>query len=282
MAKIQIPFKAYSGDKPYIFVSYAHVNKDIVFPLIKQLHDKGYRVWYDEGIDPSTEWRKIITEHLMPATAVLVFLSPEAVNSKFVNREVSLADEENIPIVPVLLKETELTKDLRLTLTLLQRIDYFNYSDDEAFFVDLLRAPHLKGCFESSPSPPPPPPPPPPSDGKSDIEKGHDFYKKGNYTEAVNWFRKAAEQGLVAAQCNLGLCYALGRGVAKDESEGVNWFRKAAEQGHARAQYYLGVCYERGRGVAKDESEAVNWYRKAAEQGDVFAVRELKRRGISL
>ena len=43
---IQIPFEAYSGGKPYIFVSYAHANKGMVFPLIKQLHDKGYRIWY--------------------------------------------------------------------------------------------------------------------------------------------------------------------------------------------------------------------------------------------
>ena len=41
----------------------------------------------------------------------------------------------------------------------------------------------------------------------------------------------------------LGLIYAMGRGVAKDQVEAVKWYRKAAEQNHAEAQYNLGVCY---------------------------------------
>jgi len=39
-----------------------------------------------------------------------------------------------------------------------------------------------------------------------------------------------------------------------------------AEQGNVEAQYNLGVIYAEGRGVAKDETEAVSWFRKAAEQ----------------
>ncbi len=45
------------------------------------------------------------------------------------------------------------------------------------------------------------------------------------------------------AQYNLGICYANGQGVTKDEAEAVKWYRKAAEQNHAMAQYNLGVCY---------------------------------------
>ena len=41
----------------------------------------------------------------------------------------------------------------------------------------------------------------------------------------------------------LGVAYANGVGVAKDEAEAVKWYRKAAEQNHAQAQYNLGVCY---------------------------------------
>ena len=35
----------------------------------------------------------------------------------------------------------------------------------------------------------------------------------------------------------------------------MKWFRKAAEQEDADAQYNLGVCYANGEGVAKDEVE---------------------------
>lgn len=41
------------------------------------------------------------------------------------------------------------------------------------------------------------------------------------------------------AQYNLGQCYRLGRGVAEDITEAVKWYRKAAEQGHENAKKRL-------------------------------------------
>ncbi len=90
-----------------------------------------------------------------------------------------------------------------------------------------------------------------------------------NEIEAVKWLQKAAAQNHPAAQLNLGVCYAKGEGVAKDEVEAVKWFRKSAEQNFALAQGVLGTQYEYGQGVAKDDVEAVKWYRKAAEQNDI-------------
>ena len=43
-----------------------------------------------------------------------------------------------------------------------------------------------------------------------------------------------------------------GLGVPQDYTEAVNWFRKAAEQGYAQAQYKLGVMYDEGLGVTQD------------------------------
>ncbi len=88
-----------------------------------------------------------------------------------------------------------------------------------------------------------------------------------NMTEAVKWFRKASEQGLAKAQHNLGVCYDEGLGVAKNMTEAVKWYRKASDQGLADAQCNLGVCYLEGEGVAKNMAEAVKWFRKAADQG---------------
>ncbi len=96
-----------------------------------------------------------------------------------------------------------------------------------------------------------------------------------DYTEAVKWFRKAAEQGHTGAQYHLGVCYFQGEGVAQDYTEAVKWYRKAAEQGDADVQYELGVCYFQGEGVTKDYAEAVKWYRKAAEQGQADAQSDL-------
>ena len=80
-----------------------------------------------------------------------------------------------------------------------------------------------------------------------------------------------AEQGLAAAQYNLGFMYAFGRGVPKNDAEAVKWYRKAADQGDADAQYNLGVMYGNGRGVPENDAEAVKWWLKAADQGDANA-----------
>jgi len=49
-------------------------------------------------------------------------------------------------------------------------------------------------------------------------------------------------------------------GVAKDKFEAVEWFRKAVEQGHAEAQVQLGEMYLNGFGVPKAEGEGVKLF----------------------
>ena len=61
---------------------------------------------------------------------------------------------------------------------------------------------------------------------------------------------------------------AQGSGVLQDFKEAVEWYRKAAEQGHGDAQLYLGNMYKNGYGVPEDLKAAVKWYRKSAEQGN--------------
>ena len=90
---------------------------------------------------------------------------------------------------------------------------------------------------------------------------------KKNYTEAVKWYKRAAEQGHVKAQHYLGRLYEDGNGVSKDLSEALRWYKKAADQGYDHAQWYLGLCYHEGKGVSEDLSEAVRWYKKSADQG---------------
>ncbi len=69
--------------------------------------------------------------------------------------------------------------------------------------------------------------------------------------------------------------YEYGRGVPKSETEAVNWYRKSADQRDADGQRSLGVMYSNGRGVPKDEVVAVNWFRKSADQGNAEAQRNI-------
>mmetsp|Transcript_6338 Transcript_6338/g.13806 ORF Transcript_6338/g.13806 Transcript_6338/m.13806 type:complete len:92 (-) Transcript_6338:35-310(-) len=47
------------------------------------------------------------------------------------------------------------------------------------------------------------------------------------------------------------------RGVCKNETEAVIWYRKAAEQNNSNAQCNLGTMLAKGRGVDENETEAV-------------------------
>jgi TPR repeat protein len=76
--------------------------------------------------------------------------------------------------------------------------------------------------------------------------------------DAVETIR-LAEQGDVGAQFLLGLMYEHGRGVPQDETEAVRWYRLAANQGFAVAQSNLGVMYRNGRGVPQDDVAAHMW-----------------------
>ena len=106
------------------------------------------------------------------------------------------------------------------------------------------------------------------------VDLGESFVRANNWAEAVNWHRKAAEQGDAGAQAMLGGAYAHGLGVQKNAAEAAKWSLKAAdqyrgraEQGDADCQSNLAGCYA----SAGDHPEAVKWYWRAAEQDVAIA-----------
>jgi TPR repeat protein len=76
--------------------------------------------------------------------------------------------------------------------------------------------------------------------------------------------RKAAEQGLVAAEVRLAECYRDGRGVGRDAAQAAQWYRRAADAGDTTAQGTLGTMYAMGLGVERDDAEAYFWFDLAA------------------
>ena len=96
-----------------------------------------------------------------------------------------------------------------------------------------------------------------------------------NQTEAINWYRSAAELGHADAQNQLGLKYDVGEGVSVDDVEAVRWYQKAADQGLLVARSNLGLMYENGEGVPKNDSEALKWIRMSAEHGLALAQNKL-------
>jgi TPR repeat protein len=92
-----------------------------------------------------------------------------------------------------------------------------------------------------------------------------------DYRVAIQWYRRAAEQGDALAQFQLGVLYANGQGVRQNYEIAGQWYRRAADQGDAVAQFNLGVRYANGQGVPQNDELAGRWYRRAAQQGHARA-----------
>jgi uncharacterized protein len=76
---------------------------------------------------------------------------------------------------------------------------------------------------------------------------------------------------------HLGILYHEGWGVDQDYTQARQWYEKAAAQGHAGAMNNLGFLYENGSGVGKDYAQARQWFEKAAALGSNVAKNNLQR-----
>ncbi|WP_049824747.1 tetratricopeptide repeat protein [Rhodopseudomonas palustris] len=125
--------------------------------------------------------------------------------------------------------------------------------------------------------------------------------------EALAAFRKAADKGSTSAMVELGVAYATGAGVAKDDAKARQLFERAAEAGNPRgvsnlaalgggtpsdpgktrallakgaetnaeAQYQLGMMLAEGLGGPKDDVAARALFEKAAAQGHPAALERM-------
>ena len=136
------PFPAYKGDEPYIFVSYAHADDELVYPEIQWLHDQGFNIWYDDGIDPGSTWRDEVALALTQCGVFLYFVTPKSVTSANCLKEVNFCLSRERKILSVHLEETELPIGLELSLSDTQAImcSELSRSACEVKLVDSLRS----------------------------------------------------------------------------------------------------------------------------------------------
>jgi hypothetical protein len=124
------PFEAYVGPLPYAFVSYAHRDAANVFPEMVRLHAQGYRLWYDEGIDPGNEWPEEVARALESCSYFIVFVSPVAVRSQNVRNEIHFALNKGKPFLAIHTAETALPSGLELRMGDIQAIMKYRMSQD--------------------------------------------------------------------------------------------------------------------------------------------------------
>lgn len=89
-------------------------------------------------------------------------------------------------------------------------------------------------------------------------------------------YATAAESGHLKAMHNLAVMIVedSGPGGKPDYTNAIPWFRRAADRGLRDSQYNLGVLYARGLGVQANLAESYRWFSLAANQGDTDAAKK--------
>jgi len=136
---INLPCAAYTGDQPFAFVSYAHLDAEAVYPEIRRLDLMGYRIWYDEGIDPGNEWPEEVASALNRCAQFIVYVTQRAIGSRNVRNEINYALKLNKPFFAIHLDETALPPGMELQMSSIQAILRWRMSE-QTYVRNLERA----------------------------------------------------------------------------------------------------------------------------------------------
>ena len=124
----------YEGEEDYLFISYSHKDSEIVIPILEKLEEAGYRIWFDEGIDPGSEWPETIADHLNRASVCVGFITENYLNSQNCRRELNFALKKQIPFLAIMLEDVKMSLGVEMQLSAYQAIYKYKLPSDEKFF----------------------------------------------------------------------------------------------------------------------------------------------------
>lgn len=142
--------RSYQGDENYIFVSYAHKDKDLVYPLIRTMQENGYNVWFDEDITPASEFTEYIAENLLRSAFFIAMITPQYLASHYCRHELSFACNQNKKRLLIYLEKVTLTPGLQMMTTDQQAILKYQYSDTSYFYDKLFHSDGIDICKSQS------------------------------------------------------------------------------------------------------------------------------------
>ncbi len=136
----------YLGKEKYIFVSYAHKDSDRVFPVLSRLSELGYRIWFDLGIDPGTEWDENIAHHIDACEYYLAFVSKSFIDSENCKDELVYARDLSKNRLIVYLEEVDLPSGIAMRVNRIQSVFRYKYSDEKDFIDSICTSKGIALC----------------------------------------------------------------------------------------------------------------------------------------
>ena len=103
--KLASPFQA-DEEKPFIFISYSHRDREAVLEIIKRLYEEGWKIWYDEGLTIGDRYDETLEEHVRDCSVFLLFVTSHSLNSRYCrDNEIPWANRYGKPIIKCILEE---------------------------------------------------------------------------------------------------------------------------------------------------------------------------------
>lgn len=268
-----------------VFISHSSENEEQVKSICAYLEDKGLKCFFSKrDIPPGVSYPGAITRAMRESEMVLLIFSKESNESTQVDRELTLANDQKKKMSCFRLEDVAYSDDKAYLMSGVNWLDAFPTPEQHYFELlqDICRqlgreVPQQEeteedkreryestlGYLISNAS-----------KGNSDAqyELGKAYFE-GTYgltidaEEAFRWIMKAAKKGHIFAENHIGVCYATGIYVKKNDEEAIKWYRLSALHGNVVAQGNLGFKYYSGEGCKKDIAQAVKWWSLAADQG---------------
>lgn len=162
MEEITKPRSDHAGGH-FLFVSYSHDDKELVYKDIQTLQAKEMRIWYDEGLEPGEEWfRDVESKVNMPeCIGVIFYVSQTFLSSSSVQREITIFSEStkknyypvnllNASIPEQVMKTPGISPALQSELCRLFRDDVTYMCSDDAERTDKMVNTFTKWGFDQS------------------------------------------------------------------------------------------------------------------------------------
>ncbi len=117
-----------------VFLSHASADRALVADVLASLESAGLRCWvsFRDMAAGEPSWAGAIVGAIANCALMVVIVSKHAVGSRQVLREVTIADSENIPLLPYCIDTTPLSNDLKYFFVTGQRLDATSISRDDA------------------------------------------------------------------------------------------------------------------------------------------------------
>ncbi len=144
----------YKGDAPYVFISYAHRDKEIVMPIVLKMQEAGFRVWFDEGIDPGTEWDDVIAARIEGCGYFLAFISQNYLASENCKDELNYSRDIDKHRLLVYLEEVMLPGGMAMRMNRIQSVFKYKYKNESDFYEVLYSTDGIYEMCDNAPSKP--------------------------------------------------------------------------------------------------------------------------------